>query len=337
MPTSFSPPLLHAQNTTNSIELSIVSPVYGCEGCLEALCERIFAALEPLKLRLEIVLVCDASPDQSWLRMMQLAQRDSRIVCLRLTRNFGQHAAISAGLHCASGAWVAVMDCDLQDQPEEIPALYQRALQGVDAAIAARTTRQDGWIKRRLSAAFYRLLGYLTGEKQDPSAANFGVYSRRLVDTINAMPESGRFFPLMVRWTGFPRVLLPVQHAQRASGRSGYSFLAQLRLALNVITSHSDRPLRLVAKTGLIFASISFGFVLLSVYRYWAGDIAVAGFTSVIASIWLVGGVMISCLGVVGLYVGKIFTESKRRPHFLVAESINTDVPTATLSEPGKP
>jgi polyisoprenyl-phosphate glycosyltransferase len=216
-----------------------------------------------------------------------------------------------------------VMDCDLQDPPEFIPQLLARAKEGFDAVVAERKQRRDGWFKRAASRAFYATLSYLTGERYNPETANFGVYSRALVDAVLSLPEQGRFFPLLVRWVGFSQTTLPVQHAERDSGSSGYSLAKALRLALDAIMSFSDRPLRLVVRVGLLFALVAFLFVAVSVYRYWAGDIAVAGFTSIVASIWLVGGVGIACLGIVGLYVGRIFGETKQRPHYLIAERLN--------------
>jgi polyisoprenyl-phosphate glycosyltransferase len=271
-----------------------------------------------------VVLVCDASPDDAWARIVEVAAVEPRVRGLRFSRNFGQHAAISAGLSAARGDYVVVMDCDLQDPPSAIPALLARALEGFDAVVAERKQRRDGWFKRTTSKAFYATLGYLTGERYNAEVANFGVYSRPLVDAIVAMPEAGRFFPLLVRWVGFRQTSLPVQHAHRESGRSGYSLLKALRLALDAIMSFSDRPLRLVVRVGLFFSLVSFLFVAFSIIRYLSGDIAVAGFTSIVASIWLVGGVTIACLGVVGLYVGRIFGEAKRRPHYLIAEGVNT-------------
>jgi dolichol-phosphate mannosyltransferase len=143
-----------------------------------------------------------------------------------------------------------------------------------------------------------------------------------VIDTINAMPESDRFFPLLARWTGYRTVKIPVTHGKRTHGKSGYSLRQLLRLALNVALSFSDKPLRLVIKTGLVFAGIAAGIVLMSIYRYISGDIAVAGFTSIIASIWLVGSAIMSCVGIVGLYLGRLYNQAKGRPHFLVAETI---------------
>jgi glycosyltransferase involved in cell wall biosynthesis len=306
--------------------LSIVSPVYGCGGCLTKLCERLDATLAKLQVTYEIILVCDASPDDSWERIVALAA-DPRIRGVRLARNFGQHHAISAGLKSARGQWIVVMDCDLQDQPEAIPALWNKAQEGYDVVFAQRLDRKDGLLKRLTSRWFYGLLGYLTDSSYDPSTANFGVFNERVVAVINSMPERGRFFPLLVHWTGFRRTSIPVEHAERLHGKTSYSFGRLLRLAFEVVVSYSDKPLRLVAKLGLGFALLSFVLVAFSLYRYYRQDIAVAGYTSIVASIWLVGGLIISCLGVVGIYVGRVFTEIKQRPHYVVAEELNAPAP----------
>lgn len=304
-------------------DLSIVSPVYGCKGCLEELVERVRAAIGPTGSSFEVLLVDDASPDGAWDRIVELSSRHPEVRGLRLSRNFGQHNAIAAGLAHARGRRVVVMDCDLQDVPEEIPRLLEAADRGPDIVLAQRHDRRDPLGKRIGSYLFHRLLSWLTGVRQDHSVANFGVYSRTVVDTINAMPEVERFFPLMVRWTGLPTAYVPVQHAERTSGRSSYNLGKLARLALHIVLSYSDKPLRLVVKLGLLFSLASVLIVALSVWRYFIGDVQVAGFTSIIASIWLLGSVMILCTGLVGLYVGRLFNESKRRPTYIVRDATN--------------
>ncbi|GHD71428.1 glucosyl transferase [Luteimonas padinae] len=301
-------------------ELTVVSPVYGCRGCLEELVDRVSAAAGTAVASCEILLVDDASPDDAWSRIEELAQTHPEVRGLRLSRNFGQHAAISAGLAHATGRMIVVMDCDLQDIPEEIPALLAALGQGVDVVLASRTERQDSILKKASSRTFYRLLGWLTGSVYDPTTANFGAYSRKVIDAVNAMPEADRFFPLLVRWTGFRSALVPVEHGRRTEGRSGYSLRQLLRLATNVALSFSDKPLRLVVKMGLGFAVLSLCIVAMAVFKYAAGDIAVAGFTSIIASIWLVGGAIVSSIGIVGLYVGKLHGQVKNRPNYIIAE-----------------
>ena len=303
--------------------LSVVSPVYGCEGCLEHLVERVKAAAATTGMALEIILDNDGSPDGSWQRIAELARVHPEVRGVRLSRNFGQHYAIAAGLEHARGELVAVMDCDLQDLPEELPRLVAAAKSGSDIALAQRTERQDSPLKRFTSFAFFKLLGYLTDVRQDHSTANFGVFSRKVIDVVNAMPEADRCFPLMVKWTGLPTTLVPVGHARRGEGRSGYNLGKLLRLALNIVLSYSDKPLRMVVKVGLAFSALAFLIVLLSVYRYSVGDIAVAGYTSIVASIWLLGGVMILCIGITGLYLGRLFNDAKGRPYYVVSEYVN--------------
>jgi dolichol-phosphate mannosyltransferase len=215
------------------------------------------------------------------------------------------------------------MDCDLQDPPEEIPSLVARLSDGVEMVFAQRIDRQDNALKRFFSWAFFRLLSWLTGVKQDHTTANFGAYSRKVIDVVNGMPERDRCFPLMVKWTGFTAAYVTVSHAARKDGSSGYNFGKLIRLALEIVLSYSDKPLRLVVKVGLVFAAIAFSMVGWTLLRFFEGDTQVAGFTSIIASIWLVGGVVISCLGILGLYLGRLFIDAKRRPYYLISEQAN--------------
>lgn len=302
--------------------VSVVSPVFGCAGCLEDLVDRVESALAPTSLRFEMVLVDDASPDQAWDRIVELARTRSWLRGVRLTRNFGQHYAISAGIEHAEGDVVVIMDCDLQDPPEEIPRLLDALGGGAEVVFASRTQRNDPPLKRLASWSFSKLLSWLTGVRQDHTTANFGAFSRKVVDAINAMPERERCFPLMVKWTGFRTTTIAVKHAGRTHGSSGYNLRRLLRLASGIVLSYSDKPLRVVVTLGLVFAVIAFSMALLSIVRYLQGDIQVAGFTSIVASIWMVGGVSIFCLGIIGLYLGRVFVDAKRRPYYLVADTV---------------
>lgn len=310
----------HASVSDASPAVSIVSPVYGCKGCLEELVDRISAALTAHGTSFEVILVDDASPDRAWDRICELTAGRPWLHGLRLSRNFGQHAAISAGLLHACGKQVVVMDCDLQDLPEEVPSLLSALGGKVEVALAQRIQRQDGAFKRLGSWGFYHFLGWLTDSSHDHTIGNFGAYSRKVIDTINRMPETDRFFPLLVRWTGFEATYVSVSHGRRDEGRSGYSLRKLLRLALGVAISFSDKPLRLVVKLGLAFALFALFVVGASLWLYFKGNIQVAGFTSIIASIWLVGSAILSSVGVVGLYLGRLFNNAKQRPHFIVAE-----------------
>ncbi len=307
------------------IRISVVSPVYGCRGCLEELVDSVAAHVGGLGEAFELILVDDASPDQAWPRIQELAATRPWLRGLRLARNFGQHSAISAGIEHARGEWVVVMDCDLQDPPAAIPDLYRKACdEGYDVVFAQRRNRKDSWSKRLSSWGFFRLLSWLTGNAQDSSTANFGVFHRRVVDAVCRMPERDRSFPLMVKWTGFRHGYLQVEHSERAEGRSSYTLRKLLRLATGITLSYSEKPLKLVAMLGIGCSMLAFVMVALAVARWFEGDIAVAGYTSMIASVWLVGGMLLFSLGVVGLYVGQVFRNVQGRPYYIVAEDTSS-------------
>ncbi len=305
------------------VNLSIVSPVYGCCDALEQLVDQAAAAATAVGGSFEVILVDDGSPDGAWARIVQLAADRPWLRALRLSRNFGQHAAIYAGLCRARGEWIVVMDCDLQDPPGAIPLLYRAAVdRDVDIVFAQRLNRQDGWRKRFGSWLFYRVLAWLTGVPQDQSIANFGIYRRPVIASVVAMPERERAFPLMVKWTGFRQAELPVEHAARASGRSSYTLGKLLRLATGIALSYSDKLLRLVAAGGLICALLAFALVAAALLSFATGKTTVAGFTSIIASVWLVGGLILISVAVVGLYVGEVFRNVQARPTAIISESL---------------
>lgn len=313
---------------TSSPLLSIVSPVYRAEGLVDELVQRIKASAGLLTEDYEIILVDDRGPDNSWARIQAQAAQDPRVRGLRLSRNFGQHKAITAGLDHARGEWVVVMDCDLQDQPEEIPALYHHARQeGYDLVLARRVARQDSWLKRTGSRAFYRVLSYLTETEQDPAIANFGIYHRKVIAAVLAMRESIRYFPTMVRWVGFRAGSLAVAHAERPEGSSSYNLRRLVNLALDIILAYSDKPLRLTVKLGLVISAAAFAMVLVTVVRYLLGHTWGSGYISIIVSIWFFAGLLLSVLGMVGLYLGKTFEQVKARPLYLVDRRTGPDAP----------
>ncbi len=302
--------------------ISIVSPVYGCRGCLEDLVDSIATHMRELTTDgFEVILVDDASPDQAWPRIQELATTRPWLRGLRLARNFGQHSAISAGIEHARGEWVVVMDCDLQDPPAAIPDLYRKARdEGLDVVFAQRRNRKDGWSKRLSSWGFFHLLRWLTGNPQDSSTANFGVFHRRVIDAVCRMPERDRSFPLMVKWAGFRHGYQQVEHSERTEGRSSYTLRKLLRLATGITLSYSEKPLKLVAMSGIACSLVAFLMVAMALVRWLDGDVAVAGYTSIIASVWLVGGMLLFSLGVVGLYVGQVFRNVQGRPYYIIAE-----------------
>ena len=307
----------------NSIQISIVSPVYKAEQLVQLLVNRIANAVAGSVKNFEIILVEDGSPDNSWEIIKQICEKHSYVKGVKLSRNFGQHYAITAGLEQARGEWIVVMDCDLQDRPEEIPTLYQKALEGYEVVLAKRKQRKDGYFKKFYSKQFYRLLSYMTGTVQDSSIANFGIYNQKVIRAICAMRDGIRYFPAMVKWVGFKSTAIEVVHAEREIGKSSYNFRGSLNLALDVMLAFSDKPLRLTVKTGFAISIISFLFAIITLIRALRGEIEVMGYASLIISIWFLAGLIIFITGIVGLYIGKIFEKVKERPLYIVEERIN--------------
>lgn len=305
------------------MELSIVSPIYRGEKMLDELVRRIIDSVKDITDDYEIVLVNDCSPDDSWEKIVQLCNENKKVKGVNLSRNFGQHYAITAGLSKTSGNWVVVMDCDLQDRPEEIPNLYAKTKEGFDSVFAQRVERQDTFMKRLSSAAFYFVFSFLTDSKQDKSVANFGIYNRKVVNAILSMGDSIRYFPIMAQWVGFRKGYLPVQHAERQVGSSSYSFFKLMRLASDNMIGFSDKPLRLMLTFGFY---VVIGSLLVALYYFvkWClGLIVVDGFTTMVISLWLIAGILTMMLGITGLYIGKIFDRVKGRPVFIIGETIN--------------
>ncbi len=298
--------------------------MYRAETLVDELMRRIQISLASITEDYEIILVDDRSPDGSWARIQVHAARDPRVQGLLLSRNFGQHRAITAGLDRCRGQWVVVLDCDLQDRPEEIPALFAKAQQGFDLVLARRANRQDSRSQKLMSRLFYRVLSYLTETPQDPAVANFGIYHRKVIAAVLAMRESIRYFPTMVRWVGFRTSYLDVMHAERTVGSSSYGFSQRLNLGLDILLANSDKPLRLTIKFGLFLSGGAFLLVPITLLRYWIGQISQPGYTSLIISIWFFSGLLLAVLGMVGLYIGKTFEQVKNRPLYLVDEQTSS-------------
>jgi len=303
--------------------LSIVSPVYNAEKIIPVLVERIESSIRKITTDYEIILVEDCGPDSSWGVIENIAKTNPKIIGIKLSRNFGQHYAITAGLDHAKGDWVVVMDCDLQDQPEEIEKLYKKAQEGFDIVLARRFDRKDRFFKKLFSKIFYRTLGYLTGSEQDETVANFGIYSRNVVNAVVSMRESIRYFPTMVKWVGFKSTKVNVEHDDRNEGKSSYNLKRLINLALDIILAYSDKPIRLLIKTGLFISVISVLVAFIYFIKWLKGDVLVLGYTSLIISIWLLSGIILSTLGIIGLYVGKTFEGVKNRPIYIIKKIMN--------------
>lgn len=298
--------------------LSIVSPVYKAEKIIDELIRRIHESVAGITDNYEIILVEDGGGDKSWEKIASHSEVDKRVKGIKLSRNFGQHHAITAGLDHCKGDWIVVMDCDLQDRPEEIPQLYQEALKGFDIVYAKRKQRQDNFFKKIYSNLFYKLFAWLSGVPQDGSIANFGIYSSGAIQAVNKLREPLRSFATMIKWVGFKTSAIWVEHAERLEGKSTYDFRKLLHLAMDISLAFSDKPLKMTIKLGAMISFTSFLFGIYTLYKYFTGQITAAGYTSLIVSVWFLSGLIIFILGVIGLYIGKMFDGIKNRPLYLI-------------------
>jgi dolichol-phosphate mannosyltransferase len=277
--------------------------------------------MEAANLSWELVLVDDRAADAPWPTIVELAASDPRIRGLHLTRNHGQQLAIWAGLEAARGAWVAVIDCDFQDDPGAIARLHDEALRAaVDGVVVDRGEWSDSPFRRAASSLFYRLFRLLAGIHLR-NVGNFGIYSRRMVDMLLRFEEQEVFLPIMVSLTGLKTTQLRLDRSARAMGKSSYSFWRLMGMATAVIVRFSDRPLKLSALLGLVFSGVA---ALASVYLLVGsllGAFTVPGWTSIVLSLWFLAGLIMLVLGVHGFYLSRVFAEVRRRPRLLVEET----------------
>jgi dolichol-phosphate mannosyltransferase len=303
--------------------ISIVIPVYQAEKIVHELLSRIKSSLQFANGDYQVILVDDGSSDGSWNEIENICAVEKNVMAVKLSRNFGQHHAITAGLDYCTGEWVVVMDCDLQDSPEEIQRLYNKAQEGYDIIFARRINRKDALSKKIFSKLFYGVFSYLTGIKYDGTIGNFGIYNKKVIESVNKMREPMRAFSPMVRWVGFKKGFIDVEHGERLQGKSTYSYKKVFALASDIILSYSDKPLRLIVRLGFYISFVSFLVGIYYLIQYLSGKILVSGYASIIISIWFLGGLIIFILGVIGLYISKIFSGIKNRPLYIIDKKLN--------------
>ncbi|WP_353663208.1 glycosyltransferase family 2 protein [Hydrogenimonas sp. SS33] len=301
--------------------ISVITPVYGCAENLRELYHRLVKTLSAITENFEIIMVYDRSPDDAWQIIRKLASGDPRVKGIKLSKNFGQHKAITAGLDYAEGEWVVVMDCDLQDLPEEIPKLYRTAMEGYDVVFGRRVRRKDNILKRISSKINYFIFNRLSGIPFDESIANFSIISGKVVQAHRKIREQNRSYSIFTYWMGFRRKDIEIEHAPRKHGRSTYSFKKLVKLALDGIVAHSNKPLQISTYFGFALSLFSLLYAMWLVLQYFLFEITVPGWTSVMVSLYFIGGLLFANIGIIGVYVGKIFHETKNRPLYLIQET----------------
>lgn len=304
-------------------EIAVVVPVYMGKEFLQELSDRLIATLAGITPNFSIVLVDDRSADNAWPAICELGRKDRRIRGLQLSRNFGQHYALTAGLDHADASWYVVMDCDLQDAPEDIPLLYAKAKQGFDVVVGARRKEGHGWIKRHASKVFYQSFNWLAGFNIDWSVGNFRIFSDRVAVGFRGMREQMRFFPASLSFMGFDVAAIELPHHARAAGKSSYTARKLAALAFSAILAHSQKPLKIATYFGLTISVASIVAAVAIMIRAWVWGIPVPGWASLTVAVCVVGGVQIFVTGVVGIYVGRTFEEAKKRPLYFVKDYSN--------------
>jgi glycosyltransferase involved in cell wall biosynthesis len=294
---------------------------------------RLTSALEALDESWEVILVDDGSRDSSWALLEDAAEHDERIRAIRFSRGFGHQIALSAGLRLASGDAVVTMDSDLQHPPELIGSLLAKATEGYDVVYAVRSeTDGENWFKRESARAFYWLFGRLTALDLPQAGGDFRYMSRRVVDALLEMPERHRFLRGMTSWVGYQQAIVEYERQPRAAGASKYTLRTMLAFGWDAVVSFSALPLRVASVLGLVFSFLGLLYLAYVIAVRLFTEQAVAGWTSVVAAVIVLGGVQLLCLGIIGQYLGRMFDEIKGRPLYLIAEDTSSrDVRTPPI------
>jgi dolichol-phosphate mannosyltransferase len=303
------------------IELSVVVPVYGCRDCLAELHRRLTAVAESLSGETEFVFVDDRGTDGGWDEIRRIAVGDPRVRGFRLSRNFGQQAAITAGIAKARGRWIVVMDCDLQDPPEQIPRLYAKAAEGYDVVLARRMHRSDSVVRRTFARLYFHLLNVFAGTSIDGDFGSFSIISRKVAEAYLRLRDHDRHYLFVLRWLGFEQGAIDYEQADRYAGRSSYGFRMLMRHALQGVFFQTTVLLRWIVHAGF---ALSFAGGVAAVYLTIARlkGSAYPGWTSLVVLILFIGGVIIISTGITGLYIGRIFEEVRERPLYVVDEAV---------------
>lgn len=309
--------------------LSVVVPVKNEEANIAPFVQRVSAVLESVagKSGWEILFIDDGSSDHTLLALLGAHARDPRVRTVSLSRNFGKEAALSAGLEYARGQAIVPMDVDMQDPPEVLPEMVARWREGFDMVIGVRRCRQSDPITKRLTAGlYYRAHNKLAANKIPEHAGDFRLIDRKVVEVLRQLPERNRFMKGLFAWAGFTQAAVHYDRAERELGDSKFNYWKLWTLALDGITSSSTVPLRIWSYVGAFVALLAIlyaSFIMGSVIFY---GISVPGYASIMVSVLLLGGVQLISLGVLGEYVGRILTESKQRPLYVVRDTIGVPV-----------
>jgi dolichol-phosphate mannosyltransferase len=312
-----------ALNDIAEIGLSVVIPSFNEERNIQALHSELMQVLSSLNLTWEIIFIDDGSVDNTWGEIVSLHEKENRVKGVRLSRNFGHQYAIFAGLSHAEGKAVITMDSDLQHPPEVIKELITEWQKGNKIVHTVRIDiGKKSFFKKIPSKLFYRMWSFLSGIQIESGMADFRLLDRQVVANILEFREEGLFLRGLVHWVGFPFSKVSFKCRERHSGKSKYTLRKMFRFAWDGITSFSVVPLKVAILIGILTSLISFGEIIYAVYAKFVIKTTVPGWTSAVSILSFLFGILFILLGIIGLYVGKLLIEVKRRPRFIVGETI---------------
>ncbi len=305
-------------------EISIVVPIYYEEDNIYPLYKRLIKVLkDDMNLNYEIIFVNDGSDDNSVKNIKKLRKKDNDIKLIDLSRNFGHQIAVTAGINHSTGNTIVLIDADLQDPPELIKEMYKKHQKGYDVVYAKRKKRRgESLFKKTTAKSFYRILDYITDIDIPLDTGDFRLMSKRVVSELNKMPEKNRFIRGLVSWVGFKQTYIVYERDERYSGETGYSLMKMIRFSLDGITSFSNFLLKLASLFGASISTLSFMYIFYIVYIYFFTNKTITGWSSLMVVNLFLGGIILLTLGILGEYVGRIFTEAKKRPLYIIQKKI---------------
>jgi glycosyltransferase involved in cell wall biosynthesis len=303
--------------------ISAVIPLLNEEKLVKELIKRVDLNLRKISEDYQIILVDDGSTDSTWKLIKTESIQNSKISGIRFSRNFGHHYALAAGINHSSSEWVVVMDGDLQDRPEVIPDLYKKAQEGFDVVFVNRVERKDSVFYLLAQKIFYKILNLLSGLKFNSKQANFSIISKKVVESHRLFGEQARFYGSTILWMGFTRASIDANHGKRFEGKPSYTFKKRLKLAYDIIISFSERPLKLIIFFGVAVSILSILFAIWIAIKALLSDFSVLGWPSIIFSIFFTSGLNLIILGLLGIYIGRIFNQVKQRPIYIIQEEVN--------------
>ncbi|KAA8980353.1 glycosyltransferase family 2 protein [Halospina sp. K52047b] len=326
---------VHPAQTHSSALLSIIIPFCNEREMLPLLLERLHPVAAQLAMNCELVFVDDGSTDGSAEFLLERVHQDERVRLVRLSRNFGKEAALTAGIDHADGNAVVIIDADLQDPPELIPTMVEHWRDGVDVVLMQRRSREgEGWFKRFSAYMFYRFLSRVCRQSIPVDTGDFRLMSRRAVSALRRLGERNRYMKGLFAWVGMPTVVLPYDRDPRAAGTTKWNYFGLLSLALEGVTSFSTAPLRWATGAGVIAATLGALFGVWIVAKAALFGETTSGYPSLVAIITFLGGIQLLAIGIVGEYVGKTYMESKQRPVYLEQEVVESTPEPQRASQP---